>query len=280
MSKIKEIKKMLFEAFYSDKYKSNFLYYIDDYVITTLIVLNVFAIIAESFDYVHDNYHTQLHIFEVFSVIIFSLEYLLRFWVADLTYPNRPKWRSRLKYVFSTMGLIDLLAIIPFYLPWVVKLDLRFLRVLRLFRLVRIFKMAHYSLSIRMLAKIFNDKRRELFITLIGSFVLILLSSSIMFEFEHDVQPDKFPNIFATFWWAVATLTTIGYGDVYPVTAIGQFLAALVAIFGIGLIAIPTGIISAGFLEELQKTSKGKNHKPSRKKYVPTHIHYKKLKEK
>lgn len=279
MSKIKELKLTLFEAFYSDKYKSNILYYIDDYVITTLIILNVIAIIAESFDYVHQNFHSQLYVFEVISVAIFSVEYLLRFWVADLTYPNRPKWRSRLKYVFSPMGMIDLLAIIPFYLPWVVKLDLRFLRVLRLFRLVRIFKMAHYSISIRMLAKIFHDKRRELFITLIGSFVLILLSSSIMYEFEHDIQPDKFPNIFATFWWAVATLTTIGYGDVYPVTAIGQFLAALVAIFGIGLIAIPTGIISAGFLEELQKTSKGKKHKPNKKKYIPSRIHYKKSRE-
>lgn len=276
MVSIKEIKNNIFEAFYSDKYKSNILFYIDDYIISTLIVLNVIAIIAESFEYVHNNFYPYLHGFEIFSVVIFTTEYLLRFWVADLTYPNRPAWRSRIKYVLSPMGLIDLLAIVPFYLPWFVKLDLRFLRVLRLFRLVRIFKMAHYSFSIRLLARIFSDKKRELFITLIGSFIIILLSSSIMYEFEHSIQPDKFPNIFATFWWAIATLTTIGYGDVYPVTAMGQFLAAVVAIFGIGMIAIPTGIISAGFLEELQKTRKGKKRMPPKKKTIPTRIYMKK----
>lgn len=256
------MKRIIFEILYSDLIESKedkgWIYKIDNYFISTLIILNIVAIMIQSFESVAIKYNTFFFVFEVFSVIIFSVEYLLRFWVSDLIYTDKSPTRARLKYIFSFMGLIDLLAILPFYLPFFIKVDLRFLRILRLMRLFRLFKLAHYSDSIRMVGKVMNDKKNELTITLLGAFVLLLLTSTLMFEIEHDAQPEQFPNVFASLWWAVATLTTIGYGDVYPITALGKFLAGLTAIFGIGLVAIPTGLISVGFIEELDNLKKKK----------------------
>jgi voltage-gated potassium channel len=190
--------------------------------------------------------------FDYFSVAVFSLEYLIRIWIADLMYPNLSKTKARIKYVFSFFGLIDLLAILPFYLPMFVKIDLRFLRMLRLLRIFRILKLARFIKSLQLLFTVFKEKKEELIITMFGSSLLLILSATLMYEIEHDIQPDKFGSIFHSIWWAVATLTTIGYGDVFPISGWGQFLAAITALFGIGLVAIPTGIISIGFVEQLQ----------------------------
>lgn len=264
-----KFKILIFDILDSHPSRKGWIYKIDDYFITGLILANVFAIILQSYQNLNDKYHLLFSIFEIFSVIIFSTEYLLRFWISDLSFNyNRvnklPKWKCRVKYVFSFMGLIDLFAILPFYLPFLFKLDLRFVRILRLLRLFRIFKLAHYSSSLKIVGKVIQDKKYELLTTLFASFIILLISSSLMYEIEHKVQPDQFPNIFATFWWAVATLTTIGYGDVYPITGMGRFLAAITAIFGIGLVAIPTGIISAGFLQELDNKKVSEN--PRQKK--------------
>jgi voltage-gated potassium channel len=249
----KKIKLKTHEVLNTDSTKSSFIYFVDDYLITGLIVLNVFAIILESVDPIYRQFHTAFYYFEVFSVIVFSVEYILRIWIADLRYPELSPFWARVKYIFSPLGLVDILAILPFYLPMVIKIDLRFLRILRLLRLFRIFKLAHYSKSLRMVGKVFGSKKRELLITVLGTFIIILLTATLMYEIEHEVQPEQFPNVLASFWWAVATLTTIGYGDVVPVTGWGQFLAALTAIFGIGLVAIPTSILSMGFMEEIEK---------------------------
>jgi voltage-gated potassium channel len=260
-----KFKKKIFEVLYtndSDKSNAGIWYLLDDYFISGLILLNVAAIMLQSFDPVYQNYKTLFFIFEVFSVVVFSLEYIFRIWVVDLKYPKEPAWKAKLGYIFSFMGLVDLLAILPFYLPFLIKIDLRFLRILRLLRLFRIFKLAHYSESIRLVGAVIKDKKDELGITLFGTFILLLVTSTLMYEIENPYQPEQFPNIFASFWWAVATLTTIGYGDVYPITAWGKFLAGLTAIFGIGLVAIPTGLISVGFMEEIDKKNKKKKQQP------------------
>ena len=255
--------------------KKGFIYIIDDYFISGLIIANVIAIILESFDALYTNFNTFFRIFEIFSVIVFSIEYILRIWVADRLHPGLSKTKARMRYIFSAMGLIDLLAIVPFYLPFLVTIDLRFVRILRLLRLFRIFKLAHYSSSLRLLGKVISAKKQELLVTVFATFIVILITASLMYEIEHQVQPDQFPNIFATFWWAVATLTTIGYGDVYPVTGWGQFLAAVTALFGIGLVAIPTGILSSGFVEEISKRQE-KKHKKIEKKAAASKpgVHY------
>lgn len=246
------MKKLLHDILYT-KDQKEFVYKIDDYFITTLIILNVIAVMLETFEDINNQYSLKLYYFELFSVIIFSFEYLIRVWVADLRFPEYSKITSRFKYIFSPMGIIDLFAIIPFYLPFVIAFDGRMARILRLFRLFRIFKLSHYNKSLTLLINVFAEKKQELIVTIVTIFILLIFSSALMFELEHELQPEKFPNIFATFWWAIATLTTIGYGDVFPVSAMGKVLAGLTAVFGIGLVAIPTGLLSAGFLNKISK---------------------------
>lgn len=269
MNLLQKIKNKTFEIFETEKSDDThgWLYMLDDYFISGLIILNVIAIILESFEPVYAQFRDFFFWFEFFSVAVFSVEYLLRLWVADMHFQGGALI-SRLKYIFSPMGLVDLLAILPFYLPMLIKFDLRMLRMLRLLRLVRIFKLAHYSSSVRLIYRVLKDKKEELIITVAASFILLLLAATLMYHVEKQIQPDQFPNIFAALWWAVATLTTIGYGDVYPVTAAGKVLAAFTALFGIGLVAIPTGLISMGFMEEIQKSRQDEKEE-EHPKYCP-----------
>lgn len=213
-----------------------------------LIIINVVVLILESFKSLEESFGTLFYAIEVFSVIIFTIEYLLRIWVAE----------NKLKFIFSTYGIIDLLAILPFYLPFMLTIDLRVLRLLRLLRLVRVFKLARYSNSLKLIGSVFKENQSELLVTLFITFILLVISSTLMFHIEHEAQPDKFENIGQSFWWAIATLTTVGYGDIYPITALGKFLSAVIAIIGIGFIALPTGVICSSFIEKLQESRKSK----------------------
>jgi voltage-gated potassium channel len=269
MSKYQELKIRVSDVFHNERGKKGWLYYIDDYFITGLIILNIIMIILESYDPVYRSNKSLFDIFELFSVVVFTIEYLIRVWIADIVYPAKSKFRSRMKYIFSLFGITDFLAILPFYLPLAMNFDMRMLRILRLMRLFRVFKLAHYSSSMRLVVNVLKEKKEELFITIFASVILLLMSASVMFHIEEEVQPDKFPNIFASLWWAVATLTTIGYGDVFPITPAGQILAAVTALFGIGLVAIPTGIISMGFMEELSKEKEKHKKETEEYKYCP-----------
>ncbi len=229
-----------------------------DITIMILILLNVFALILDSIPSVENSIGHFLKIFEVISVIIFSVEYLLRIYVSDLTHPSSSRLKSILKFIFSPFGIVDLLAITPFYLPFLIKIDLRFLRILRLMRFFRILKINRYNSSINQIWSVIKEKKTELAITGFVSFLILFIASFLMYYVEGEVQPDKFSNILDSFWWAIATLTTVGYGDVYPITGTGKFISGIIAVLGIGLIALPTGIISAGFMERI---GKNKNHK-------------------
>lgn len=228
--------------------------------IYALIILNVIALILESYESLNTNYKWFFNVFEYFSVGIFTIEYLIRIWVSDKTKEDK---RERLNYAFSTLGIIDLIAILPTYLPFIFPFDLRVVRILRLFRLLRIFKLGRYSKSLKTIRYIFKETKSELSITVFVTFVLMVLSSTLMYYIEHDDQPEQFSNIGDAFWWAVATLTTVGYGDVYPVTPLGKFLSGVIALIGIGFVALPTGIISSAFIEKIQKE---KEEKKKRKK--------------
>lgn len=218
-----------------------------------LIILNVIAIILESYKEIRIPYYPSFRIFEIFSVIIFTIEYLLRFWTSDLENNLiKNSIKKRLKFVYSTYGLIDLLAILPFYLPFILPFDLRALRILRLFRLLRVFKLGRYSKSLKTISSVLRETKSDLAITLFIIFILLTLSSTLMYYIENDAQPEKFASIGHAFWWAISTLTTVGYGDVYPITAIGKFLSAIIALIGIGFVALPTGIISSAFIEKLR----------------------------
>lgn len=223
-----------------------------DRTILILISVNIISIILESFANFNKLYSQQLYYIELISIIIFTTEYILRIITSDLLYHNTSKMKSVLTYIKSPMALIDILAIIPFFLPMLIPVDLRILRVLRLTRLFRVFKINRYTKSLKLIAKVLHRKKEELVITLFVTFLMLLLSSSIMFLLESEQQPESFPNIIASFWWAIATLTTVGYGDVYPITVMGKILSGIIALLGIGLVALPTGIMSSGFIEELE----------------------------
>lgn len=224
-----------------------------DYAIMLLICSNVVAMILESEVVFYNSNQTALYIFEAISIVIFSIEYLLRIYVADLTHKGLSRKKARLRFIFSTYGIIDLLSIVPFFIPFIITLDLRFLRILRLTRLLRILKIDRYTRSFNIIIEILKERKSELAVTGILAFLTLFIASFLMYEIEGTVQPEAFPNIFASFWWATATLTTVGYGDVYPVTGTGKFISGIIALLGIGLIALPTGIIGAGFIEKIQK---------------------------
>lgn len=237
-----------------------------DGVIMSLIAVSIVSIILESFDGFAAQYYGILHGLEVLCVIVFSIEYALRIWTADLLYPESK--HPRLKYVFSFLAIVDLLAILPFYLPFV-SADLRFLRMMRLFRLVRlfrIFKLGRYLDALNIIADVIKGTLSQLVISVIICFFVMLFSSIVMYTVENPVQPEQFPNVIASLWWAICTLTTVGYGDVYPITAVGRVFAAIISVVGIGIIAIPTGIIAAGFTSAINRNSQAKDDP---KKFCP-----------
>lgn len=221
--------------------------------IMLLILLNVLAVTLESVDLLSKRYQLVFFYFEVFSVIVFSVEYVIRLWSCI----EDPRWfhpvTGRLRYAFSWLSLIDLLAIIPFYLPALIAFDLRFVRAIRLVRIVRLLKLSRYSQSLQTLVSVFRSKKDELLVTLFVVFVLLVISSSLMYYAEKDAQPQAFASIPNAMWWTVVTLTTVGYGDAYPVTVAGKIIGAIVAVLGIALFAMPTAILGSGFLEEIQK---------------------------
>lgn len=226
-----------------------------DHSIEVLIVLNITAVILESFSNIKTIYNQLFTTFELFSVIVFTAEYSLRVWTADLRFPEKTKQKARIAFIFSGMAIIDLLAILPFYVPLTLRIDLRVLRILRLTRILRVLKLGRYSKSLALIGRVLKRSKADLAVTLFVTFLLLLLASSLMYFVENPAQPDKFPNIIASAWWTIITLTTVGYGDVYPITVLGKILGGIIALLGIGLVALPTGIISSGFMEEIRSNS-------------------------
>ena len=221
--------------------------------LVVLIILNTLAVIFDSVPSYSLYYGSFFRAFEIFSVTIFTVEYLIRIWTCNID----PKFNSfvlgRLRFIIQPMAIIDLLAILPFFLQMLFPFDLRFIRMLRLFRMVRLLKIGRYSDSIKKMGRVLEAKREELIITLGIVLLLLIVSSSLMYYVENPVQPEVFSSIPAAMWWGVATLTTVGYGDVYPITVVGKILGAIISILGIGMVALPTGIIGSGFMEVLQR---------------------------
>lgn len=232
-----------------------------DGIIITLIIINVITVIADTFN-LPDLIQKILNIIEIISVVIFTVEYLLRVYTAELLYNDLKPFKARFKYIFSFMAIIDLLAILPFYLPFIFPIDLRVLRALRIVRLFRIFKVNRYTSALSSIAEVFKKKKSQLLSSIFIVFILMIIAAVLMYNVENAAQPETFNNAFSALWWAVATLTTVGYGDIYPITALGKILSATIAILGIGLVAVPTGIISAGFMEQIDKNDDEKEFCP------------------
>ena len=235
----------------------DFLSKIFDIFILSLIALNVTALVLETVEPIYAKAPALFRWFEVVSVAIFTIEYLLRIWSCVEAPRYTSSVRGRLRFAVTPLALIDLFAVLPFYLPFL-GVDLRFIRAVRLVRLFRVLKVARYSKAIKTLGRVMSAKKEELLISLFVLLLLLLLSSSLIYFAEHDAQPEHFSSIPAAMWWGVATLTTVGYGDVCPVTPVGKLLASMIAILGIGMFALPTGILGAGFVEEIQARKRGR----------------------
>lgn len=231
-----------------------------DIAILSLIFLNVIAVIIGSLQSVQERWGVFLNLFETVSVIIFTVEYVARLWSCTVAPRFIGGFRGRIRCAFQVMSIIDLLAILPVYFPFL-GFDLRSLRILRLLRILRVAKLGRYYSSLNLIKDVLREKKEELVLTSALMGLLLVVSSSVLYYCENAAQPDAFSSIPATMWWAVATLTTVGYGDMYPVTVMGKLCASVIAVLGIGMFALPTGILGAGFVEAIQ-TKKGRQTCP------------------
>lgn len=216
-----------------------------DWFIVTVIILNILVMFLETFDELLPMY-PLLRGIEAATTGIFCIEYILRIWTADLLYPERTPFKARMRFLRSFDGVVDLLTILPFFFltGFIMFRMLRVVRILHLFRIN-----AQYD-SFQVITTVLYEKRNQILSSVFIILILMLASSLCMYSAEHDAQPDTFRNAFSGIWWSMSTLLTVGYGDIYPVTFIGKAMAICIAFLGVGVVAIPTGIISAGFVEQ------------------------------
>ena len=224
---------------------------VTDIFLVVLILINVAAMVFGTVEAVRNAIGPYLYWFEFFSVKIFTLEYILRIWTVVEKSKKASLIKYRIRYIFSFMALVDLFAILPSILPIIFPMDLRFLRLFRLFRMARLLKMGRYSKAVQTFSHVLKGKKEELVVAVIAVLFLLLISSSLMYYFENEAQPQVFKSIPDAMWWAAAALTTVGYGDVTPITTLGKMLGVVSAILGIGLFALPAGILASGFSEAL-----------------------------
>jgi len=239
----------ILESGHADDYFSQFF----DWSMMLLILINVAAVTLETVDGLQVRWGTTFLWIEIITVVAFTVEYLVRMWVSDLHLPLRRYGPigARLRYVVSPFALIDVAAIAPFYVTLIAGgVDLRFLLV---FRLMRLLKLARYSPALASLGRVLREERRALGAAIFVMMVLLMIASTAMYHAERHVQPEVFGSIPDAMWWAMATLTTVGYGDAIPATAFGRILGGVVMVIGIGMYAIPIGIIASGFSNEIHR---------------------------
>jgi voltage-gated potassium channel len=234
--------------------------YIEDTVGRSYDILNLVAIainllvgILLTFDDIVAEYGTALLVVERVTVAFFALDYFLRVWTADALYANIPKGKAILRYMLSFNGIVDLLSFLPYYLPFFFPAGAVAFRMFRVMRIFRLFRLNAYYDSLNVITEVIVSKGRQLLSSIFVIMIMMLASSLCMYSLEHQAQPDVFDNAFSGIWWAANTLLTVGYGDIYPITAGGRVMGVLLAFLGVGVVAIPTGIISAGFVEQYSR---------------------------
>ena len=234
-----------------------------DVAIILLILLNIVALILETVEPIYNLNRFAFDLFEDFSLAVFTIEYVVRLWAITANPRFSRPVAGRIRFALTPLALIDLLAILPLLLP-PPSVDARFIRVVRVLRIFRVLKLVRYFRALRLLGQVIADRKEELVSIFLVLLILLAISSSLMYLVEHEDQPEVFTSIPATMWWSIVTLTTVGYGDTYPITALGQTIAAIIAILGIGMFALPAGILGAGFVEALaaHRSDDPKNHCP------------------
>ena len=243
------LRKFVYNNLHNEEYETTFSRVIN-FILIVLILANVAAVLLESVNDIYQSYRLFFDMFEHLSIAIFSFEYLLRMWSIAEKEPFESAWKNRLKWIKSGGAIIDLLAILPAYINFFVTIDLRFLRILRLLRLL---KLTRYFVSLQILLRVIEREKGSFQAVVFILSIMIVMAAACVYVVESKAQPDVFTSIPASMWWAVVTLTTVGYGDVTPITPLGRFLGAIITVLGVGLAALPAGILANGLANELEQ---------------------------
>lgn len=237
-------KKRIFDIIQIGK-REDFVSRVFDLFIVIVIFVNIAVLFVETFDEMTE-YLSFLRVVEMVTIIIFAIEYLLRIWTAEYLYPDKSRGKAILRFLVSFDGIVDLCTILPFFFLSGF-IALRMLRVVRIFHLFRI--NAYYD-SFNVITSVLAEKKNQIISSIFIILVLMMASSLCLYSAEHEAQPDVFNNAFSGIWWSMSTILTVGYGDIYPITIFGRVMAIIISFLGVGAVAIPTGIISAGFVEQ------------------------------
>ena len=223
-------------------------------ILSALVLLtNVAVTVLYTFDEMELKYGEILLLLEAVTIAFFAVDYCLRIWTAQFLHPSLTEFQALTKYVFSFTGIIDLLSFLPYYLPVFFPSGAAVFRMFRIIRIFRLFQINAYYDSLNVIAEVISSKKQQLFSSVFTILVLMLASSLCMYSLEHEAQPEVFSNAFSGMWWSVSTLLTVGYGDIYPVTTLGKIFSIFITFLGVGMVAIPTGIISAGFVDQYSR---------------------------
>lgn len=222
-------------------------------LITGILILNLLVSTLYTFDLFEEKYGWQLKLVEGFTVVCFFGDYLLRVWSAKYLYPDLSGKRAALKYMLSFMGIVDVLSFLPYFLPIFFPTGVVAFRLVRVVRIFRLFRINAYYDSLNVITEVLSGKKQQLLSSVFIILVLMLASSLCMYSLENEAQPEVFTNAFSGIWWAASTLLTVGYGDIYPVTPMGRTFGIFITFLGVGMVAIPTGIISAGFVDQYSR---------------------------
>lgn len=227
-----------------------------DYVNAFSIILNLIASVMYTYTDLREKYGTLIVVTEAVTVAFFAVDYILRLWTARFLYPKETPARAVIKYILSFTGIIDLLSFLPYYLPIFFPTGTVAFRMIRIVRIFRLFKINAYHDSLSVITEVIKSKRQQLISSVFIILILMLSSSLCMYSLENEAQPEVFKNAFSGIWWAASTLLTVGYGDIYPITTLGKVFGIFITFLGVGMVAIPTGIISAGFVEQYSNIKK------------------------
>ncbi len=224
-----------------------------DLINSLAIVINLIVSVIYTFEAPRTQYGSWLASIEAVTVAFFTVDYCLRLWTAQCLRPKLPPFQATLRYIFSFSGLVDLLSFLPYYLPVFFPSGTVAFRMFRVMRIFRLFRINAYYDSLNVITEVIASKRQQLMSSVFIIVVLMLASSLCMYSLEHEAQPEVFSNAFSGIWWSVSTLLTVGYGDIYPITTLGKLFSIVITFLGVGMVAIPTGIISAGFVDQYSR---------------------------
>ena len=226
-----------------------------DILTTAALIVNLTVTIMNTYDGMHEKYGSIFYVLEEITVFLFMVDYLLRLYTAKYLFPENSEAVALRKYATSFWGVVDLLSFLPFYLPIFMPSGAAVFRIFRVVRILRLFRINAYYDSLNVITDVISSKKQQLLSSVFIIIVLMVGSSLCMYSLESKAQPHVFTNAFSGIWWAASTLLTVGYGDIYPITTLGKLMGIIIAFLGVGMVAIPTGIISAGFVEKYRQFS-------------------------